>query len=333
MPLLMSNIFDASFIEENRRPSGSGAGPRDPVHDSLVNMEVVPQTDPDTVSHKSRFHSSNSTIRAQRKRRASTVRLDTEELSDAAESDHHSMGPPTPPTTPPLVSSDPANESMEQSDDTSPTLMAPRVPPSPYDPTLTPSFRHSLPRLPLDQPWRFPSPTHPLHSRQRDLSLTMLAPETNSPTPGARGILETPFRNGSPMKPLGLGTPESMPKLRRALFTNSLSLTERLKEESEVEKALLPEALFSNLAPAPVTDSFPFNDWVATPGAPSSPLTKLMGPFDLVTSPLKLVSLLQDSAASADGEDDELQYPDSTPPLKKRRLTFDNYTTSPFNQS
>ena len=37
----------------------------------------------------------------------------------------------------------------------------PVIPLSPYNPLTTPSFRHSPPRLPSDQPWRFPSPaTH-----------------------------------------------------------------------------------------------------------------------------------------------------------------------------
>lgn len=57
----------------------------------------------------------------------------------------------------------------------------PVVPPSPYDPTATPSFRHSPPTLPWDQPWRFPSPSHPLHSRARELSLSMLTTATVSP--------------------------------------------------------------------------------------------------------------------------------------------------------
>jgi hypothetical protein len=57
----------------------------------------------------------------------------------------------------------------------------PTIPPSPYDPTQTPTFRHSHPYQPHDHPWRFPSPTHPLHSRQRDLSLSLLAGPTGTP--------------------------------------------------------------------------------------------------------------------------------------------------------
>ncbi|TCD69965.1 hypothetical protein EIP91_005554 [Steccherinum ochraceum] len=52
---------------------------------------------------------------------------------------------------------------------------------SPYNPLLTPSFRHSPARLPIDQPWRFPSPSHPLHQGAKELSLTMLMRAEASP--------------------------------------------------------------------------------------------------------------------------------------------------------
>ncbi|KAI0788593.1 hypothetical protein C8Q75DRAFT_239864 [Abortiporus biennis] len=58
------------------------------------------------------------------------------------------------------------------------------VPPeSPYNPLLTPSFKHSPARLPSDQPWRFPSPS-PSNPRRRDqeLSLYMLVRGEASPT-------------------------------------------------------------------------------------------------------------------------------------------------------
>ena len=79
------------------------------------------------------------------------------------------------------------------------------VPLSPYDPTLTPSFRHSPPRLPSDQPWRFPSPSHPLHSKAREICLSMLvrggaspvikgdpAASSSSPSVGPPSVLNTP---------------------------------------------------------------------------------------------------------------------------------------------
>ncbi|OBZ78737.1 hypothetical protein A0H81_00877 [Grifola frondosa] len=51
---------------------------------------------------------------------------------------------------------------------------------SPYNPSATPSFRHSPARLPIDQPWRFLSPSHPLHST-REVSLAMLVHGEESP--------------------------------------------------------------------------------------------------------------------------------------------------------
>lgn len=79
------------------------------------------------------------------------------------------------------------------------------VPFSPYDPTLTPSFRHSPPRLPSDQPWRFPSPSHPLHSKAREMCLSMLVRGgaspvvkgdptacSSSPSMGPPSIINTP---------------------------------------------------------------------------------------------------------------------------------------------
>ncbi|KAJ7293682.1 hypothetical protein C8J57DRAFT_1491056 [Mycena rebaudengoi] len=110
--------------------------------------------------------------------------------------------------------------------------MAP--PASPYDPLLTPSFRHSPPRLPSDQPWRFPSPSHPLH-RSRELSLTMLggaidSPVMSSPVPvrgGSRAV--TAPLSSSPC--IGLETPER--PFPRALFS-ALRVAERISAGSIV---------------------------------------------------------------------------------------------------
>lgn len=62
------------------------------------------------------------------------------------------------------------------------------IPLSPYNPLTTPSFRHSPPRLPSDQPWRFPSPSHPLHFTALVASLGMVAPEQASPS----GVVSAP---------------------------------------------------------------------------------------------------------------------------------------------
>ncbi|KAJ7786426.1 hypothetical protein B0H16DRAFT_1446177 [Mycena metata] len=103
-----------------------------------------------------------------------------------------------------------------------PTASAPTAPPaspasrrvippaSPYDPLLTPSFRHSPPRLPSDQPWRFPSPSHPMHW-SRELSLTMLggdSPVKASPiAPRGRARAATTPLSSSPCTS-SFGTPE-----------------------------------------------------------------------------------------------------------------------------
>jgi hypothetical protein len=64
----------------------------------------------------------------------------------------------------------------------------PVIPISPYNPLTTPSFRHSPPRLPSDQPWRFPSPSHPLHFTALDASLGMVTGEQASPS----GVVSAP---------------------------------------------------------------------------------------------------------------------------------------------
>ncbi|KAJ6604753.1 hypothetical protein DFH09DRAFT_321034 [Mycena vulgaris] len=109
----------------------------------------------------------------------------------------------------------------------SPTSNRAIPPASPYNPLLTPSFRHSPPRLPSDQPWRFPSPSHPLHW-SRELSLTMLggdspvAPSPIAPRGRARAVttpLSSPCTSG-----LGFETPESLAKIRpfsRTLFSRA----------------------------------------------------------------------------------------------------------------
>jgi len=79
----------------------------------------------------------------------------------------------------------------------------------PYDPLATPSFRHSTPRYPSDQPWRFPSPSHPLHSAARDLSLASFIRSEATSTPG----------KGLDVSPVVLGPPDSK---RRALGSPSI---------------------------------------------------------------------------------------------------------------
>jgi hypothetical protein len=54
-------------------------------------------------------------------------------------------------------------------------------PASPYDPHATPAFRHSPPPHPSKRPWKFDTPSHPMHSVPRDYSLAMLISDGGSP--------------------------------------------------------------------------------------------------------------------------------------------------------
>jgi hypothetical protein len=164
-------------------------------------MVVVPQTNPENTSHKSRFRSikgvgvSRNVRERERKKssevinKPSTPSLLTNDLPNSIEEDEESETPFSPMTPYASTSSDPPNifsEAPDQLINTSPAVPHPVAPDTPYDPLQTPSFRHSPPRLPSDQPWRYPSPSHPLHLRTRELSLSMLVP--NNPSPLSRGI-------------------------------------------------------------------------------------------------------------------------------------------------
>ncbi|KAF8446074.1 hypothetical protein L210DRAFT_2953777 [Boletus edulis BED1] len=107
----------------------------------------------------------------------------------------------------------PSGNTMSDRMNSSPVTVPITLPMSPYDPTLTPSFRHSPPRLPSDQPWRFPSPSHPLHSRARELCLGMLVRggispvikastnDSSSPSLGTPSIIHTPSSAAGRSKP------------------------------------------------------------------------------------------------------------------------------------
>lgn len=102
------------------------------------------------------------------------------DLSQSTLSKSDSRGSPTPPPisprsiTPEIIPS--------ASRQASPSPPRPVIPISPYNPLTTPSFRHSPLRLPSDQPWRFPSPSHPLHFTSVDVSLGMIMREQASPS-------------------------------------------------------------------------------------------------------------------------------------------------------
>ncbi|KAN0125204.1 hypothetical protein V8E52_001756 [Russula decolorans] len=97
----------------------------------------------------------------------------------------HFRDSPTPPPNSPRSLSP---EITAPCHEVSPLPPVPVIPLSPYNPLTTPSFRHSPPRLPSDQPWRFPSPSHPLHFTALDASLGLVAREQASPS----GVVSAP---------------------------------------------------------------------------------------------------------------------------------------------
>ncbi|PPR00648.1 hypothetical protein CVT24_000871 [Panaeolus cyanescens] len=176
--------------KENRQSTSSKSQPD--AHDHLVSIVVAPQTAPQNVSHKSRFRSKqvNATqdvmaVKPPVPEVPTSPVLPHSQHSTASEDededDNHPRRVGTPPLTPHIdTSSDPPNLTFDAEDeeDNPPQII---VPMSPYNPLQTPSFRHSPPKLPSDQPWRFPSPSHPLHSRTRELPLAMIAGPSASP--------------------------------------------------------------------------------------------------------------------------------------------------------
>lgn len=178
---------DRSPPEENRPQSAPKT--KDATHDSLLSIVVAPQTVTDNVSHKSRFrpakpqeapkplserdtaHVTNTSAEALPQDQCSD---EDSECGDLASSNSPPLTPNGSDPTYTLVG-EPATE-LNVPSPASKSL----IPESPYNPLQTPSFRHSPPRLP--SPWRFPSPSHPLHSTTRDLSLTIVAQPDPSPS-------------------------------------------------------------------------------------------------------------------------------------------------------
>ncbi|KAH9947906.1 hypothetical protein B0H21DRAFT_850800 [Amylocystis lapponica] len=141
---------------------------------------------------------------------------------------------------------------------------------SPYDPLLTPSFRHSPARLPSDQPWRFPSPSHPLHSSARELSLCMLI----------RGEA-SPIVSGLDVSPVVI-VPASE-RNKRSIFSSPIVPGSRDmetcsdsegREKPKASAKATPRRLFYEGPPVPITDRAAFKKH----RIPESPLGKSSSP-------------------------------------------------------
>ena len=168
----------------------------------------------------------------------------------------------SPPMTPPSLSPKIVRKSF--SEPSSPSLKAPRpvIPPSPYNPLLTPSFRHNPPRLPSDQPWRYPSPSHPLHSKDRELCLGMVVRGEASPSTKVVSVLDS-----SPAGTL-LRTPAAFHKAA------GIALNSDSTEHIDSSPSILRPSLFSP-GPSPFSSSSDLID-AYRPRVDESPLSRLM---------------------------------------------------------
>ena len=136
----------------------------------------------------------------------------------------------------------------------------------PYDPLATPSFRHSTPRYPSDQPWRFPSPSHPLHSTARDLSLASFIRSEATSTPG-KGLDVSPIVLGPPdSKHRALGSPNIPTSSKKRSFWQLNSFANRTPGFPKPS----PRRLFSLPTPRRWTLDSPDNSFRSSKSSGSS---------------------------------------------------------------
>ncbi|KAK1232705.1 hypothetical protein PQX77_004181 [Marasmius sp. AFHP31] len=206
------------------RPRGRGSGAtkenRQPKHDRIVNIDVVPQSLNNDPSQRSKFRSTMTSTAPE----DSSSQMEVEmEMDDSEKSANPSpekdrSNPPTPPLTPHGRSSDPASGSDDIPLKTPGSLG--HLPSSPYDPSLTPTFRHCSPTRPSEQPWRWDSPSNPL-TQARNLSLSLLAGELGTKSLDSpllalnKGGSSKGASLGSRSPLLALGTPDTNVKPRR----------------------------------------------------------------------------------------------------------------------
>ncbi|KAG9222906.1 hypothetical protein PLEOSDRAFT_1101677 [Pleurotus ostreatus PC15] len=252
--IAMSNRRDGG---DKPRGRGSNKENRGGSQKGLLDFDVIAtnETASQGSSYKSTFRSSgparhrSSSPSAQPKYRAassSQISQDTFMSSDdsgpappVSQPMLSSVSPPPSPPSPQLVDSDTSFETSTSIPSPLPNL--PIIPPSPYNPLQTPSFKHSPPRLPSDQPWRFPSPSHPLHSVTREVCLSTLA----------GNLIKSPSVKSSPSDGSIPATPDNFAKgYRRSpktLFTNSDKISRfpfatRLRLRYEIDSSPLRQS-------------------------------------------------------------------------------------------
>ncbi|KAJ3974109.1 hypothetical protein EV361DRAFT_820847 [Lentinula raphanica] len=216
----------------------------DEMRDKLVNIHVASQhpiSDPLQVQQRIRFR---PTIMGDPVKTVPATSSSTLVSEDSAEEGKPS--PFTPPLTPLRSSSNPVNNSNDVS--LTPTPPVPVNLNSPYDPRATPAFRHSPAPTPYDQPWRYPSPSHPF-SKARDLSLTVLLRNSGSLTVDSPGPVPGLMRDdvSSPSSSLiskksffvDLNTPGSITNTRLAALKSSAPGRPVFSEESPLGRTLV----------------------------------------------------------------------------------------------
>jgi hypothetical protein len=175
-------------------------------------------------------------------------------------------------------------------------------PSSPYDPLVTPSFRHSPARLTSDKPWRF-SPGHPLYNRTREVMLTTLMPVAPSPWAG----MKHPSTDDSPVVSAGKGkqrvldpnTPDSFDRMKATPFRSLLrskSFTPLTEKESVDMSSPINRKDLSQLHRKGLSSIGSIDDWLSdgtTVLSSRSPRVLLKGsdPFADVWTPVKGICL------------------------------------------
>ncbi|KIK71108.1 hypothetical protein GYMLUDRAFT_211006 [Collybiopsis luxurians FD-317 M1] len=157
-----------SMKENKPAPRGLGSS-----EESLVNIDVAPQSfvqGHSQTQHKIRFRPAIMGDPIISKLPLPVSSSSSTTPTEAALSNESSIeqGVFTPPLTPSQSPSGPVSRSGDDPRTSTPPIFS-----SPYDPQATPAFRHSPAPTPYDQPWRYPSPSHPF-SKARDLSLSVL---------------------------------------------------------------------------------------------------------------------------------------------------------------
>ncbi|KAA1468256.1 hypothetical protein DENSPDRAFT_927220 [Dentipellis sp. KUC8613] len=210
---------------------------------------------------------------------------------------------PTPPPDSPQ--SDTVELQAPVSDEAPPTPVRPLIPASPYNPLVTPSFRHSPPRLPSDQPWRFPSPSHPLHSSAREMCLSMIvrgqASPSDAPVAGSIGIDVSPViiapRSG---KASVFSTPGTVTfgKSKDAVLETPL-FGEKGLGLIDATKATPRRLFISGSTPVSVTDRLSLKQFRSSDEAPQRPGGVSITPRTIRTPSKLMSSWLSDASTPA----------------------------------